>query len=453
MLDQSYTPENFRKIFDYENRKGVYLEEKFFPDVLTFTGQIKDLTVQIRATYRGPQNEETLQTRKAKYTERKALKDQKEAILESYFSNICQGIFSKAFQIKLTKNDQINDKPVYVQDHKADVYFSLKQLQINFSAIYKVKQSDRYFILSQLKLLLGDGFPKYVIRTDIKDFYESISHEKLQKKINEDSLLSLFSKRLIAQILKEYRVKAPSDKGLPRGVGISAYLAELYLRDLDRQIKALPDITYYARYVDDIVVIFTPPQLNANQQYLQSIAAIVQSHDLLLNQAKTNEFDLRLNAQNNVNTFEYLGYKFKFGSNSYKPVPVELHLSGKKMQKYETRIQLAFDHYFHQKKVDEKKARKLLVKRIKFLTSNTRLKNNKKNILTGIYHSHSLLTSTSDMDSLDTYLQARINATPFPPSLSARLQVYSFRRGFMERKFIPFSANDMYQIVKIWKKR
>ena len=30
MLDQSFTYKNFRKIFDYENRKGFNLTDRFF---------------------------------------------------------------------------------------------------------------------------------------------------------------------------------------------------------------------------------------------------------------------------------------------------------------------------------------------------------------------------------------------------------------------------------------
>lgn len=33
MLDQSFSVANFQKIFDIENRKGNYLEGKFFPEV------------------------------------------------------------------------------------------------------------------------------------------------------------------------------------------------------------------------------------------------------------------------------------------------------------------------------------------------------------------------------------------------------------------------------------
>ena len=46
--------------------------------------------------------------------------------------------------------------------------------------------------------------------------------------------------------------------GVPRGIGISAYLSELFMRNVDNQIQELDDLIYYARYVDDIIAIFVP---------------------------------------------------------------------------------------------------------------------------------------------------------------------------------------------------
>ena len=48
MLDQSFSTDNFRRILDLENRKGNYLEGKFFPNHKTLTEKIKDCNKQIR---------------------------------------------------------------------------------------------------------------------------------------------------------------------------------------------------------------------------------------------------------------------------------------------------------------------------------------------------------------------------------------------------------------------
>lgn len=455
MLDQSFTPENFRRIFDYENRKGVYLEKVFFPDLVKLTQDIKNLTVEIRATYREADKQRASEVRAEKYEKRKCLKEEKESKLNSSLTDICDRILERSFQIRLTKNVSILDKPVYTQERIPEVYFALKQLQYNFAKLYKVKQSNRYEILKQVKNLLGDGFPKFIIRTDIKSFYESIPSDKLQKKINEESLLSFFSKRLITKIIKEYEVKSDTKKGLPRGIGISAYLAELYLRDLDKEIMNLPHVVYYARYVDDIIVMFVPPILNSHQKYLDEVKAVIESDkfDLPVNIEKTFSFDLREENSRQKHLFDYLGYKFSFGFDSNnKPIPVELNLADKKLSKYQRRINSSLKCYVESCHMNEKWARKILVKRIRFLTSNTRLKNNKKNILVGIYYSHSLLTNLIDLEDLDAFLSSAIESANIPSVLKRRLLKNSFKIGFVDKKFIPFSTKDLHQIMTIWKR-
>ena len=47
-----------------------------------------------------------------------------------------------------------------------------------------------------------------------------------------------------------------SADGLPRGIDISATLSELFMADLDSEIKKIDGIFFYARYVDDIIVIY-----------------------------------------------------------------------------------------------------------------------------------------------------------------------------------------------------
>ena len=83
-------------------------------------------------------------------------------------------------------------------------YFVTKQLQRNIYKTFKVKQACRKVIIEQLKLILDDGFPKIIIRTDIKKFYESIPHKELLQKIEENSLLSFPSKRMIKRVLNQY---------------------------------------------------------------------------------------------------------------------------------------------------------------------------------------------------------------------------------------------------------
>jgi paraquat-inducible protein B len=47
-LDQSFSSNNLRKIFDYENRKGNYLEGRFFSEEGEFSSQIEEITRKLK---------------------------------------------------------------------------------------------------------------------------------------------------------------------------------------------------------------------------------------------------------------------------------------------------------------------------------------------------------------------------------------------------------------------
>lgn len=444
MLDQSFSADNFRRILDLENRKGVYLEGRFFPTLKQITEEIKRCNVEIREKNKDRVNNDT--ELKDLYAKREQLKKKKEEQLTNELQKVSEKVIARSFEIELKKIDIPNDKPIYTVKDTPEHYFAMKQIQSNVSKPYGVKQANRSAIVSQVKILLGDEFPKYVLRTDIEDFYESIPHEPILKKINEDNLLTPFSKKLLRRILDQYKVKSGTDKGIPRGIGVSAYIAELYMRDLDKAIKELRDVTYYARYVDDIIIIFTSSPNDHGRDYINDVKEIIETkYKLTLNKSKTKPFDLR-NEKKNFR-LDYLGYKMSFGTEETKTT-----LTRKKVDKYKKRIDLAFAAYTNLSKVNEKKARKLLVKRIRFLTGNTRLMNNKRNILVGIYYSNSQLTEDNDLIALDKYLKNKIDTQIKLPQVQKRLQQYVFKQGYDEKRFSPFNTRELSEIMEIWEK-
>ena len=48
MLNQSFSAENFRKILDLENRKGVFLEGEFFLSLKPITEDIRECNKNIK---------------------------------------------------------------------------------------------------------------------------------------------------------------------------------------------------------------------------------------------------------------------------------------------------------------------------------------------------------------------------------------------------------------------
>lgn len=443
MLDQSFSADNFRRILDLANRKGVHVEDKL--SMLTirhFNEQIRDCNAEIRQKRKEGDHAAV----KTLYETKKELRDQKDIVLQSKLEQISQNVADKSFRIELNKIDIPGGKTLYTTPNTPEHFFSLRQIQRNIARLFGVKQANRYEIVEQVISLLGDQFPKFIIRTDIKEFYESIQHKPLLQRIHKDNLLTPFSRNILTGVLNSYKTKSGLDKGIPRGIGVSAYLAELYMRDIDSDIKDLQGVTFYARYVDDIIIIFTPSPNEGSRSYLQEVKDIVeQKHKVRLNSAKTQTVDLRM--YGTTYHFDYLGYTIHFGSGN-----VSTQLTAKKIDKYRKRLKAAFDHYTNLSKIDEKTARKILVKRVRFLTGNTRLTNNKKNILVGIYYSNNHLTEIFQLNALDGYLEGQIRRKVSSPHLRARLRKYSFRTGYEQKRFSSFTTTELSDIMEIWQK-
>ncbi|WP_127845755.1 antiviral reverse transcriptase Drt3a [Psychroflexus aestuariivivens] len=441
MLDQSFSANNFRTIFDIANRNGVFVEDKLsLTTIRAYTDKIKNYGKLAK------QNKKSGNFILSKFFNevKEEVREQRNIEIDNVLESISVNVSKKDFCVSLKQISIPGGKDLYTIDNKPELFFAIKQVQYNVSRLYNVKQSNRNSVVEQLICLLQNEFPKTIIRTDISSFYESIDHTVILKKINQDNLLSPKSRKIIHQILRSYKDLSGSDKGLPRGIGVSAYLAELYMRKIDRIIKQQDDIIYYARYVDDIVVIFTPNINGPKINYLDQVKyAIEDNSQVLINSSKT--LMREINDEEEYN-FEFLGYNF-----SVKKGVIKTKLTEKKYEKLKWRLNTAFENYNNLSVVDEKTARKLLVWRIRFLTGNTKLANNKSNILIGIYYSNSFLSEKKQIGDLDGLLKKNIHTKLTSVSLKRRLCKYSFKDGFEGKRFSEFNGKQLKEIMKIWK--
>ena len=448
ILNQSFSVANFRKIIEKENRRGNYLEAEFFPDVEEKSKQIHSLRQEMISLKEGKSkySESEYEKKETEITNRlKDLYKEKKQLLDEQLESISLKINSRSFSFGIKEVDVGTPEKAFVAERNGATFFALKQVQYNINRLYKVRQSNRYHIICQIRELLGDKFPKYILRTDISSFYESIPRNHLLKKLSNEPLLTPLSKRIIRKILFEYGNITGSDVGLPRGIGISAYLAELYMRDIDRIIRDYPSVIYYARYVDDIFIIYCPPPNTGPKNFVHTFIEELKKLELKRSREKTQFEKIDPDKESSI---QYLGYKFSICSGS-----VNLGMTDKKLKRYKDRINRTFEAYHKKSGMPEKseqKARSLLEKRIRFLTGNTRLVNNKKNIVSGIFFSNSLLTQLNDLDCLDKCLTDRINSLN-NSRLKKRLEQYSFKKGFETKKYHKFSAHELYKIVQVWK--
>lgn len=402
MFDQSFTPKNLARIYHAENKKGVNIAGMFFPELIAHYDKIKRVRRLIRQFFlnRRFYKKKTFETRLLKfYTIRSDYKADKNLVIEERLDQVAKTINAKNFSFNITKLPyKKNGKEVYVTNGDAYSFFAEKQIQKNIKYTYAVKQADRDLIVPQLRAILSDEFPKFIIKTDIKSFYEKINRSLLISKLNENPILSLSTRKLIAKLLRDYDHLTGEDEGIPRGIGISAYLSELYLKDFDEKIRSIDNLIYYSRYVDDIVIVISPKPHESIEKYKKLVEQFASDDCLELNRAKTKPLTYK-DKQSNY-SFDYLGYKFtKSGPK------LNLGISGKKKQKYQERIQLAIEKYIKSSKKQPVKAKKELLMRLNFLTTNTKLSNNKGNAVIGIYNTNKWVTEEKFLKDLDIFLQ------------------------------------------------
>lgn len=445
MLDQSFSLENFKKIFEIENRKGNF-ERSFYSDEFhRLSSELKRKRLEIN-TYKRQINVTPDDPHLTElYEQKKDIESLKEKELENTLQVVSENINKKQFKFEFSSfyHDE-SGKTVFPVRNTAESYFAMKQLQFNVSRTFKVKQENRYLVSKQLQCLLRDSLPKIILRTDIKSFYESVPQHKLLNFINDNQLLSPKSKQLIRRLFHDYNVRTNQDalanedkSGLPRGAGISAYMAELYMRDIDNQIQRIDDVIFFGRYVDDIIILFKPHWNLKESDYLNKIEKIIEASGLQLNNDKTKVFNT--SKDNQTFSVNYLGYQFNFKNSNYSGTS----LSPNKKLKYIERLTITLDNYLEQKKYTPKSARKLLVHRFNYLTKNTKLHRPKKGYV-GIFYNNSLINlDCNDLDELDQEL-CKIVDVKIPSTANAKLNAYlkqfSFKDGFQKKLF--FNVNS-----------
>jgi len=141
----------------------------------------------------------------------------------------------------------------------------LHQLKVLLSLVFpdSVPKSIANTYVQNLSKELATKDPEttYVCSCDIKNFYDSINRQRinkiLTKKIKHEPAIKLLASALKCPTVpkntrrKEYK-KYYETKGVPQGLAISNILAAIYLLDVDTGMNT-KDIKYY-RYVDDVLI-------------------------------------------------------------------------------------------------------------------------------------------------------------------------------------------------------
>lgn len=453
MFDQSFSAKNLRTITEIENRRGLNRSLEFFPRVYNATEDLKDCiraTKEFRAAHRHTYSAADQAIFNALKEDRENARKERDTELLACLGEVSDVISTKGFRIEIQKRQGPKGKPVYVvqddpKDRYANCYYAIKQISRNISRIYKVKQGNRTNIIAQLCDTLNDGFPYHVLKLDVHEFYESIDHKLLLSKLRSDQLLSATTLRLIERLLWDYADQAGTPGvGLPRGVGVSAVLSELFMRDFDDEISSFDDVAYYARYVDDIIVLFAPTKGAARDKYRARVTAQLSQKRLIVNGVKTKESPPNKAAW----SLTYLGYNFKYTDST----KCDILMSDEKFNRYQRRLDACFIRYHRQRANNAKKAYRLLIKRVQYLTSNTQLTHSKQNAFVGIFFSNPHLSEFGQLVQLDVRLRQKVAQLTHSPNLMSKLNILSFEQGYKEQTFRRFHRDgEFVAITKAWK--
>lgn len=471
MLDQSFSAHNLEVIFDLENRKGN-IDINWMPEgYRNATLEMKELRRQIselksKGHKKNKEDIERIIVLEKSYNKEK---DKKEESRQAFLKDCEDKINSKGFKFVMTKFlDVDTDKEVFkLNTDEPTVFFVIKQLQYNINKTFKVKQANRHAILSDVKAFLHTMMPLHIIRTDISSFYESIPQTALLEKVEGNTLLSHRSKTFIRTILKLYdeckdEMRVAKGVGVPRGVGISPLLSEIYVRDIDSSIKSFIGTQFYARYVDDIFVIYTTlpdGQKNAKNCFIK-LQRIFGKFGLTLK----NETDPKkkckildvINDTESFDPFDYLGYSITI-SRVDKRTMATFGLSENKIKHFKEKVDHIVAHFENKSKVNIKEAYEELFDLLNYITGNTKLFKSKANVKVGLYYNNDLLDRKEDLDTLQQYLRDKNiepshNATGWAAcktKITKKIQEIDLLERWEQKKMFHFSLAKI-QKMEAW---
>ncbi len=163
--------------------------------------------------------------------------------------------------------------------------------------------------------------PCFVLKCDIKKFFDSVDHqilfEIIKRKISDPELL-----RLLNKIISSYPVEAiiqlnlfgaesrgrerairPTAEyihGIPIGNLTSQLFANIYMNEFDQFVKHKLKVKYYCRYTDDFVIV------SDNTEYLQKLLPAIQ--EFLENNLKLKLHPNKVSIRKVRRGIDFLGY-------------------------------------------------------------------------------------------------------------------------------------------------
>ena len=237
--------------------------------------------------------------------------------LAYHLAQLQDEIKSKSYKMKGYYNFQVHEpktRNIYAARHIDKIVMHMlcdeiliPRLEPHFIYDNAACQKDKgtHFALRRFTKFLTESFKKhgqnvYVLKCDIRRYFDSIDHEvlknQIKKKIPDQDALDLLN-----HYIDSYHAKDTPGIGIPLGNQTSQWFALFYLSGLDHFIKEKLKIRGYIRYMDDFVLIHHDKKVLWNA--LEEIKKIVNDDLKLQLNPKTDIFKVSRGV-------EFLGWRF-----------------------------------------------------------------------------------------------------------------------------------------------
>ena len=353
----------------------------------------------------------------------------------------------------------------------------------NIRANYHIKQSNRNAIVSNALSMLKEGTSYSVLRLDVRRFYESVCRKKIIDRLMAEGRCSWKTLILLDAFFKQ--LAECEVQGLPRGLGISATLSEYYLSEFDAEVKLIPGVHYYARFVDDILIICAggtsresienrlaeklPKPLefhNGEKRNFLAISKLASSTS-----PSKQPVDDKKAVIKKTNSLDFLGYHITISDelsdevvNGNNRRRVDCDISTAKIKKLKSRVIISFVKYLSSAR--SASDLRLLRDRIKAIAGNYNIYDPMTglHIKTGIYYNyiHKNNSANCSLVELDRFLRgllfskehrlSRKISLAIPLHERKRLAGYSFRAGFDKARFHSFSYKTLKAVRECWRR-
>lgn len=383
-------------------------------------------------------------------------------------------------QLEVIDAGRINTRKIFRIRESFESFVITKQVEAVLRDLHSTQGMSRHDIAKCIKVALNQPYDVKLLKIDIEKYFDNIDPQICINKLKENSEnrrpIDPITLQLIENILKQYQLLCPdSNTGIPQGIGISNQLAQIYLSEFDESWRRDTDVAFYARYVDDIIIIFNSKHVELGNK-IETAKELLKGINLTINEEKTQQKKIvscirKNNQELSEEWFNYLGYRFGYEcyNNAKGKQKIVIGLPRKRIEKIKRKIDKSFESC--QRTIEKatstsnnqirkeqliSSALGLLYWRLYYLSSNTILRNSKSRSVVGVYFSNLSITTDTDFLDLDKYCDQKLQelSSRIPEQKDKIKRIKSetkFVDGFKYKRFKRFSPHLHKKITIIWK--